>query len=84
MDIPLFILLLAFCIPIVVFCILAAAHVYHVVAFGAFDRLNLLAGVLFIGTSAALLIFTAVYLLSVDWSATFSVPLPSLSLPELL
>ncbi len=79
MTISLALLLIPYLALLIFFLILLVVNIYHVRHFGSFDTRNQIVVICLLVYSAVILSAAAVYLLSVDWSQSWTVSLPVLS-----
>ncbi|MBI4142668.1 hypothetical protein HY480_02220 [Candidatus Uhrbacteria bacterium] len=67
MSIPFWSMLVPYTLYLVLFGVLAAVDVYHMVRFGTFGMVNFLALFLFLAGIALILWWTAIALVGIDW-----------------
>lgn len=78
MELPLFLLPLLALPLLLLFFVLGAAHLYHLLWYGRFHVSNVVAATLFLAYSAAILAAAAASLADVDWAGTFTISVPPL------
>lgn len=74
-------MLLLYLVLILFVLLVVAIQAFHILRYGGFDRRNHVVLIVCIVGILAVLVGSAVYLSTVDWSQTITVTLPSLSLP---
>lgn len=75
--------LLLYILLVFLFLVIAGVNVWHLYRYGDFDKRNRVVGALFSVLSLAVLVVTALYFFSVDWSQTLSFEVPSIETPSL-
>lgn len=80
MELPVAIFLLPYLIFLVVFLVMSAANIYHVVHFGSFDTKNTTVVAAYLLFSIGILLLSMLYFFTVDWGQTLGIGIPQVTI----